>query len=113
MPGPWVISLPVKDVEAAARFYVDAFGAKVDEPDEAGARSFHVLRDRPTFRLVHSETPPQPSTTPVIEWVVDDFDSWVERAAAAGARIKNAEGGGYAHVIDPFGYYWALERAED
>jgi uncharacterized glyoxalase superfamily protein PhnB len=107
-----IVELRVPDVTRAARFYADAFGARIGEPDSDGSRTFTVFEEGSVFRLVASSLPAPPSTTPVIEWVVDDFAAWVERAEAAGARIRYA-GSGYAQIIDPFGYYWAIAAPAD
>ncbi|WP_394834521.1 hypothetical protein LVJ94_49305 [Pendulispora rubella] len=118
-----VYVLRVPDVAGALRFYERAFSVRVT--DDSGFSVGDECDDSIHYRLVAIEQPalplavherlvPMSSVTPVIEWVVDSVSEWVDRAVAAGAHLRHqSDDATYAHLMDPFGYYWALAAANE
>jgi lactoylglutathione lyase len=113
-----LVNIDVPDLEAATRFYVDAFGFTV------GRRMGPIFRELlgapiPVYLLVKAAgTEPFPSAparrsvdrhwTPVhLDIAVSDLEASVARARAAGARtesdITNHKWGRMCLLADPFG----------
>jgi uncharacterized glyoxalase superfamily protein PhnB len=117
--------------EAAAAFYIEAFGAVSPRhwihPGTGAITGVDVTVGRATFTVCGANPkreadPNLPGPCPVaapgrastvLQLCVDDLDATLARAVAAGATIRtpiqNADWGDrIATVIDPFGHIWAL-----
>lgn len=117
--------LAVRDVDAAAEFYAQAFGA-IEEGERVRApdgRQVAVLSIDGHRLGVATEAPelgtPSPetlgATTVRISIHVDDPDALAARAIAAGAREMFAVadqpyGMRQGRVVDPFGHHWLIGR---
>lgn len=114
-----LVNIDVPDLEHAIRFYQAAFGLTLNR--RLGAAGAELLgADAPIHLLEKAAGTPaagavrQPRDygrhwTPVhLDVVVDDVDSAVARAVAAGARLEDPPAthawGRIAHLADPFGH---------
>lgn len=119
-----LINIDVEDVEAAARFYVQALGLKVERHlfhgtviELGGAPSPIYLSQKEAGSLPHPGTA-SPRTyarhwTPVhLDFAVTGIESAVERAVAAGAKLESGiesfNWGCQATFCDPFGHGFCL-----
>jgi PhnB protein len=119
----------VEDAKAAIEFYKRAFGATdhgmIETPD---GRIAHgelkigdtVIRLCDNLPIFEAKAPSElGGTTVEIFLFVDDVDSVVRRAAAAGASVKAEPfnqfwGDRLARLTDPFGHHWLVaSRVED
>jgi PhnB protein len=124
MPPPKNGLLPYLTVDGAVRaaeFYKRAFGAEqafMVPPDEKG-RTMHVHLYINGSSLMLSDAYPEhghPLVKPQsfsLQLVVDDIDSWWDRAVAAGAEVVMPVelmfwGDRYGQLRDPFGIIWAM-----
>lgn len=122
--------------QSAAAFYIEAFGAKAPRhwihprtgethgvDIEIGQATFTVSGANPKREADATLPGPCPVPAPgrastVFQLFVDDLDSAVAKAIAAGALIRtpaqNADWGDrVATIIDPFGHIWALASIRD
>jgi PhnB protein len=116
--------LAVRDADAAAAFYSDAFGANIEERLEApDGRVVAVLAIAGMPFGVASEAPelgtPSPETAGVttvrVSLQVDDPDAAAAQAIAAGATemfpvADQPYGMRQGRVVDPFGHHWLIGR---
>ncbi|KAA0698965.1 VOC family protein [Neorhizobium sp. P12A] len=113
--------LTVDGAMKAAEFYKRAFGAEqafMVPPDEKG-RTMHVHLYINGSSLMMSDAYPEhghPLVKPqsfALQLIVDDIDSWWNRAVAAGAEVVMPVelmfwGDRYGQLRDPFGVLWAM-----
>lgn len=114
-----LVNLDVGDLEAAADFYVRAFGLRVRrryaagmvELEGAGAPIFLLHKSAGTLPFADAPAGRDYARhwTPVhLDFVVDDLDAAVDRAVEAGARLEGAvvtrKWGRMANLADPFGH---------
>jgi uncharacterized glyoxalase superfamily protein PhnB len=126
---PFIVA---RDAAAAIEFYTQVFGATVvsrmDGPDGTVA---HAELDFGQGRLQLSDAMPQHHLVAPDAGDADsevnhstvlycaDVDAVVERAAAAGATVREpvstfVTGDRYGSILDPFGHRWAImTRVED
>jgi len=106
-------------------FYTHAFGAVELRRFSNDDGSIHVAEfaiGSTVFHL-HEETPHSSLFSPakykgvtaVIEMWVDDPDAAVEKAVAAGAKIRSPVqdydyGYRQGEIVDPFGHHWQIEK---
>jgi PhnB protein len=113
--------LAVRDTDAAAAFYAEAFGATVSERFEAPGTVVVVLEIDGMPFGVATEAPqlgtPSPesagATTVRVSLHVDDPDAVAARAVAAGATemfpvADQPYGLRQGRVVDPFGHHWLI-----
>jgi PhnB protein len=109
--------LAVRDTEAAARFYAEAFGATVVQEFgpvrvlEVAGRPVGLAPEAPDLGTPSPET--VGGTTVRLSLHVDDADAWTERAVAAGAELMfpvedQPYGLRQGRVVDPFGHHWLI-----
>lgn len=109
--------LAVKDTEAAARFYEEAFGATVVEEFgpvrvlEIAGRRVGLSEEAPELETLSPET--AGGTTVRLSLHVDDADAAAATAVAAGARVMfpvedQPYGLRQGRVVDPFGHHWLI-----
>jgi PhnB protein len=111
--------LAVRDPEAAARFYADAFGAVVVQ----AFGPVRVLEIEGCHVGLAPEAPelgtPSPetlgATTVRVSLHVDDPDAVAAQALAAGATLlfpveDQDYGMRQGRVVDPFGHHWLIGR---
>lgn len=120
--------LAIPDAKSAIEFYRDVFGARVLDVTEFGGVIVHADLDfglgllqlgepNPEYRLV----PPPAGDDDCYSMglYVPDVDAVVERAATAGATVREApstfvSGDRFASIRDPFGVRWSImTRVED
>ena len=113
--------LQPSNANAAADFYVKAFGAEDlfrFAPDEQG-RTMHIhLRVNGNSLMLSDAYPDHgyPLEKPgafTLHLQVDDVDAWFERAVAAGAQVTLPVqlmfwGDRYGQLKDPFGFSWSI-----
>jgi predicted enzyme related to lactoylglutathione lyase len=114
-----LVNLDVDDLEKAIRFYSSAFALKVGR--RFGAVGVEMLGSTaPIYLLVKSAGTPAADTTQQLrsyqrhwtpahlDFVVDEIEPAVERAASAGARLEQPiamhKWGKLALMADPFGH---------
>jgi predicted enzyme related to lactoylglutathione lyase len=114
-----LVNLDVDDLDAAVRFYGEAFGLHVGR--RFGASGAEMLGANAPIYLLVKQAGTQPATTvtqertyerhwtPVhLDFVVDDIDAAVPRAARAGAVLEQPVAthawGRLAVMADPFGH---------
>lgn len=119
VPMDFVANIDVDDLDKAIRFYQDAFGLKVGR--RFGASGVEMLGGpAPLYLLVKASGTAASSAaatvrhydrhwTPVhLDFVVEEIESAVQGALAAGARleaaISTARWGKLAMMADPFGH---------
>jgi PhnB protein len=119
--------LRVRNAAAAIEFYKKAFGARelmrftghgqIPHAELAIGNSIVMLGDEaPEYGF---PSPEALGGSPVgMHLYVDDADAWVERAAAAGARLVTAVadqfyGDRSGSVADPFGYSWTIATRKE
>lgn len=114
--------LAVSDGAAALDFYVRAFGAEVvDRMDAPDGSVMHAeLRIGDSMLQMSNDMPDYGIKAPEPGWVhssivvyVEDTDTFVDRAVAAGATLvvpvsDTFSGDRHGVVIDPFGHRWAV-----
>ena len=109
--------LAVRDTQAAARFYADAFGATILEDFgpilvlELAGRRVGLAPEAPDLGTPSPET--AGVTTVRLSLHVDDPDALAERAVAAGATLMfpvedQPYGLRQGRVVDPFGHHWLI-----
>lgn len=117
----------VSPAERALEMYPAVFGAKVSDVTRMGGLVAHAVLDFPSGRLTVSDpipdyglvAPGEGGVTYSLALYVPDVDAVVERAVAAGARVREplanfVSGDRYASIVDPFGVRWAVvTRVED
>jgi PhnB protein len=119
----------VEDAKAAIEFYKRAFGATdhgmIETPDGRVAHGElkigdTVMRLCDNLPIFEARAPSElGGTTVEIFLFVDDVDSIVRRAVAAGATVKAEPanqfwGDRLARLTDPFGHHWLVaSRIED
>jgi PhnB protein len=112
--------LAVRDTEAAARFYAEAFGATLVQ--EFGPVRVLEIAGHPVGLAPEAPEHGTPSpetaggTTVRLSLHVDDADAWAERAVNAGATVLFAVedqpyGLRQGRVVDPFGHHWLIAHA--
>jgi predicted enzyme related to lactoylglutathione lyase len=114
-----LINVDVDDLDKATHFYATAFGLKVGR--RFGAHGVEMLgSSAPIYLLVKAAGTAASSTThlqrsygrhwtPVhLDFVVEEIESAVRQAEAAGARLESAvsthKWGRLALMVDPFGH---------
>lgn len=121
--GGLVPYLMVDGAIKAAEFYKRAFAAEeasIAPPDEQG-RTMHVHLYINGSSLMMSDPYPDhghPLEKPQgysLQLVVDDIDTWWQRAVAAGAQVVMPVelmfwGDRYGQLRDPFGVLWAMNE---
>lgn len=120
--------LAIPDAAGAIAFYRDVFGARVVDVTEFGDVVAHADLDFGLGRLQLGEPSADYHLVPApagdddcysMGLYVSDVDAVVERAAAAGATVREApshfvSGDRFASVRDPFGVRWSImTRVED
>jgi PhnB protein len=121
--------LVCRDAEAELEFCKTALGAEelVRRPGPDGSVAHAALMINGARFMIEAEWPtlasrgPQPDgSSPVVLYVyVEDVDSMIERAIAAGARIllpvkTQFWGDRTARIVDPSGHVWTLStRVEE
>jgi len=118
-----LVNIDVPDLDAAVRFYCDAFALRVGRRLAAeviellGAEAPIYLLAKPRGSLPHAGAKSARDYarhwTPVhLDFVVDDIDEAVTRAGAAGATLEAAIAdhawGRIAHGADPYGHGFCL-----
>ena len=111
----------VSDANAAAAFYVQAFGAEVVDRrvGQDGKRLIHCQLGINGGALMINDPFPEfghPLQTPqsfMLHLQVGDVDAWWRRAVEAGAEVvmplaKQFWGDRYGQLRDPFGVTWSL-----
>ena len=117
-----LLNIDVPELAAAERFYVDAFGLRPGRRFGDGALEL-LGAAAPIYLLRKAEGSAAAGDgqrrsyarhwSPVhVDVVVDDLDSALARALAAGARqegaVREAAWGRIALIADPFGHGWCL-----
>jgi PhnB protein len=119
--------LVVSPAARALEMYATVFGAKVTEVMRMGDLVAHAVLVLPSGRLTLSDPLPSyelvaPTPGAVsfsLGLYVPDVDATVERAVAAGARVREppatfVSGDRFASIVDPFGVRWTvMTRVED
>ena len=119
--GGIVPYLSPSNANAAADFYVKAFGAEdlFRHPVDDQGRTMHIhLRVNGNSLMLADAYPDygHPLEKPgavMLHLQVDDVDAWFERAVAAGAEVTLPVqlmfwGDRYGQLKDPFGFSWSL-----
>jgi catechol 2,3-dioxygenase-like lactoylglutathione lyase family enzyme len=117
-----VIGIPVSDVDASIRFYVDQVGFHLDH-DVSSAAGMRVVQLTPPgspCSVVFGEGMPlgEPGTTKGMQLVVQDIDAARAELAARGVPISDVmllgpegtEGSRFAFFADPDGNGWSLQE---
>ena len=124
-PATFAPQLYMEDLSSAIEFYKSAFGAielrRLNNPDG----SVHVaeMSIPPALFRLHQEVSRAreyspdtlEGTTVVIGLIVDDPDTMVSNAVAAGGKeispVRDYEYGyRQGTILDPFGHHWLLEK---
>ena len=120
--------LAIPNATGAIDFYRDVLGARVVAVTEFGGVVAHAELDFGNGHLQLGEPNPEYGLVPSPDGDADcyslglycaDVDAAVERAVAAGARIREApsdfvSGDRFASIRDPFGVRWSImTRVED
>jgi len=115
--------LTVNDAAAAIAFYTQAFGAvehfRLPTPDGKIMHAEIQIGDmllflNDEFPEMGSKPPSALNSSPVtLHLQVDDVDTWMQQAIAAGATVtmpveKMFWGDRYGRIVDPFGHEWSL-----
>lgn len=117
----------VSPAQRALEMYPAVFGAKVADVTRMGDHVAHAVLEFSSGRLTLSDplseygliAPGPDGVTYSLGLYVPDVDAVVERAVAAGARVREplatfVSGDRYASLVDPFGVRWAvMTRVED
>jgi PhnB protein len=119
--GGVVPYLTPSNANAAADFYVEAFGAKdlFRHPVDEQGRTMHIHLLINGSSVMLSDPYPEhgyPAQTPagfMLHQQVDDVDAAFERAVAAGAEVVLPVqlmfwGDRYGQLKDPFGFQWSM-----
>lgn len=117
-----VIGIPVSDVDAAVRFYVDQVGFHLDH-DSSPNEGMRVVQLTPVgspCSVVFGEGMPlaEPGTTKGLQLVVDDIDAARAELADRGVPISDVmllgqegtPGSRFAFFNDPDGNGWSLQE---
>jgi catechol 2,3-dioxygenase-like lactoylglutathione lyase family enzyme len=117
-----VIGIPVSDVDAAIRFYVDQVGFHLDH-DVVGAPGMRVVQLTPTgspCSIVFGTGMPlgEPGTTKGMQLVVQDIDAARAELAGRGVPVSDVmqlgaegtPGSRFAFFADPDGNGWSLQE---
>jgi predicted enzyme related to lactoylglutathione lyase len=124
----FLVNIDVDDLEAATRFYVDAFGLQVGR--RFGANGVELLGGSAPVYLLPKAAGTRASTTTTqargyarhwtplhLDFVVADIDAAVRRAVAAGAALEEPAAthawGKLALMADPFGHGFCLVEFSD
>jgi PhnB protein len=116
--------LTVRDAQAAARFYEEAFGARVGTTHAApnGQKVIQLFIDGHELYAVdenpqgHNLSPAALNGTSVrLSLIVDDPDDVAAKAIAAGASelfevADQPYGMRQGRVVDPFGHHWLIGK---
>lgn len=119
--------LAVSPASGALEMYTTVFGAKVRDVMRMGDVVMHAVLDFPSGRITLSDplpaydlrAPEGDAVTYSLGLYVRDVDATVERAVAAGARLREppatfVSGDRFASLVDPFGVRWSvMTRVED
>jgi PhnB protein len=119
--------LAVSPASRALEMYASVFGMKVRDVMRMGDLVMHAVLELPSGRLTLSDPLPAfelvaPGPGGVFcsfALYVPDVDAVVERAVAAGARVREppatfVSGDRFASILDPFGVRWTImTRVED
>ena len=116
--------LTVRDAAAAARFYEEAFGARVQAANTTptGQKIIRLFIEDHEFYAV-DENPQGFNLSPTtlngtsirLSLIVDDPDALAARAIAAGATemfpvADQPYGMRQGRVVDPFGHHWVIGK---
>ena len=117
-----VIGIPVSDVDAAIRFYVDQVGFHLDH-DVSQSPGMRVVQLTPTgspCSVVFGEGMPlgAPGTTKGMQLVVEDIDAARAELSERGVTISDVmqlgpegmQGSRFAFFEDPDGNGWSLQE---
>lgn len=117
-----VIGIPVSDVDASIRFYVDQVGFHLDH-DTSQSENMRVVQLTPTgspCSIVFGRGMPlgEPGTTKGMQLVVQDIDAAQHELAARGVPVSDvmqlgpegAPGSRFAFFSDPDGNGWSLQE---
>jgi predicted enzyme related to lactoylglutathione lyase len=114
-----LLNIDVPDIHEAVRFYTEAFGLSVgrrigkDIAELLGAEAPIYLLEKPSrtpaFSAATSKRDYERHWTPVhLDFVVDDLETALQRARAAGATVESAVSdhawGSFLVLSDPFGH---------
>lgn len=119
--------LVVSPAEKALDFYTSIFGARVIDVTRMGGIIAHAVVQFESGRCTLSEpmdayglvAPSAGGVTYSMGIYVPDVDAVVERATAAGARLREpvatfVSGDRFGSILDPFGVRWSvMTRVED
>ncbi|MCC2594444.1 VOC family protein [Tessaracoccus sp. OS52] len=120
--------LAIPGAAEAIEFYRDVFGARVVDVTEMGGVVVHAELDFGNGKLQLGEPSPDFKLVPPPEGDEDcysigmycgDVDALVERAVAAGAKVREpvsdfVSGDRFASIRDPFGVRWSvMSKVED
>jgi len=119
--------IAVSPAARALEVYTTVFGAKVTDVVRMGDLVAHAVLELASGRLTLSDplptydlvAPGAGSVTYSLGIYVPDVDAVVERAVAAGARVREpaakfVSGDRFASIVDPFGVRWAvMTRVQD
>lgn len=106
-PVAWT-EIPVRDLDAAARFYSAALGVELYEQQMGPDRTFVVPYGGETgISMNLQEGEPASGNGPVVHFTVPDADAAAERAKAAGGTLLSPAieipPGRFFYVADPDG----------
>jgi PhnB protein len=118
-------SLSVNDAKAAIEFYKQVFGAtekyRLVEPSgrvghaelDFGVTMVTVADEYPELGFVGPDK--HGGTSVTLHLLVDDCDSVIERAVAAGAKLERPPSDAFygkrsGTVFDPFGHRWSISH---
>lgn len=122
--GALVPYLMIRDAAAASEFYQRAFAAqevtRMPAPDNAD-KLIHVHLHLNGHSLMLNDPMPEHGYPLkdhqgyTLTLIVDDIDSWFDRAVAAGATVTTPVarmfwGDRYGALVDPFGVQWAMNQ---
>jgi PhnB protein len=122
--SPHLVATPAED---AIAFYQQVFAAKLLDVIKQGNTVLHAVLELANGRFTLSDpmqsyglvAPTGEAASITLALYVPNVDQVVERAIAAGARVREAlttfvSGDRYASLLDPFGVRWAvMTRVED
>jgi lactoylglutathione lyase len=116
-----LINIDVPDLDAAMRFYTQAFGLHVGR--RLGAQVIELLGGQAPIYLLRKPEGSAAAGADIrryarhwsplhLDVVVDDLDAALHSALTAGARqegaIRGANWGRIVQIADPFGHGWCL-----
>ncbi len=112
-----ILTVPVKDQEAAKAFYSEKLGFRVVRDDAFGGQRWLQLAPdgaQTSVTLVAGERPMAPGAQQGIVLATKDVRADHENLKARGvaiSEIENAPWGPYATFSDPDGNGWVLQQA--